>query len=74
MRMMKGHKWELFVLQLSFIGWGILSLLTLGILGVFYVDPYRHATLAAYYENLKEESIHSGMIMEEEFLGSELIA
>ena len=43
-RMMQGQKWKAFVLDLSFIGWNILSALTLGILGIFYVQPYMDAT------------------------------
>lgn len=50
--MMEGHKWNAFVLELSFLGWEILSLLTVGILGIFYVNPYRHMTKAALYERL----------------------
>ena len=46
---MRGHKWELFVLELSFLGWSILSLLTLGILGL-WVTPYRAATVANFYD------------------------
>ena len=49
-RMMTGQKWRAFVLDLSFIGWNILSALTLGILGIFYVQPYMDATHAALYE------------------------
>lgn len=52
-RMMQGQKWEAFVLDLSFIGWNILSALTLGILGIFYVQPYMDATHAALYEALR---------------------
>lgn len=52
-RMMKGQKWRSFVLDLSFIGWNILSALTLGILGIFYVQPYIDATHAALYEALR---------------------
>ena len=52
-RMMQGQKWKAFVLDLSFIGWNILSALTLGILGIFYVQPYMHATHAALYEALR---------------------
>ncbi|MBQ2438153.1 MAG: DUF975 family protein [Clostridia bacterium] len=51
--MMKGHKWELFVLDLSFIGWILLEILTLGILGLFYVNPYIFSTHAAFYEEVK---------------------
>lgn len=52
-RMMMGQKWKAFVLDLSFIGWNILSALTLGILGIFYVQPYMDATHAALYETLR---------------------
>lgn len=52
-RMMTGQKWRAFVLDLSFIGWNILSALTLGILGIFYVQPYMDATQAALYEALR---------------------
>jgi len=51
--MMHGNKWKAFVLDLSFLGWNILSLLTLGILGIFYVYPYEFMTDAALYEALR---------------------
>ena len=51
-RLMRGNKWKAFVLDLSFIGWWILSALTLGLLAVFYVGPYYSATSAALYEEL----------------------
>lgn len=54
--MMKGHKWELFVLDLSFIGWILLDIITLGILGLFYVNPYIYSTHAAFYEELKAQT------------------
>ncbi|MGI6754556.1 MAG: DUF975 family protein [Atopobiaceae bacterium] len=50
--LMDGNKWQAFVLDLSFIGWEILSGLTLGILEVFYVAPYRMQTNAALYTKL----------------------
>ena len=52
--MMKGHKWELFVLQLSFIGWILLSLLSLGI-GLLWVIPYMQVAEAHFYEDVKAE-------------------
>ncbi|WP_226799594.1 DUF975 family protein [Carnobacterium mobile] len=52
-RLMDGHKWEYFILQLSFIGWGLLSLLTLGI-GFLWLNPYMNATYAAFYDNLSQ--------------------
>ena len=51
--MMQGHKWNAFVLQLSFLGWDILSGMTLGLLNVFYVAPYKMLTDAALYQKLK---------------------
>lgn len=54
--LMKGHKWDLFVLHLSFIGWILLSMLTCGILTVFYVGPYMQmAQLIWYEENIKQK-------------------
>ena len=52
-KLMKGNKWKTFVLDLSFIGWELLSLCTCGLLSVFYVDPYRLQTDAALYEAIK---------------------
>ena len=52
-QMMDGHKWRTFVLDLSFLGWNILSALTFGLLGVFYVNPYRQCTNAELYRELK---------------------
>ena len=52
-QMMNGHKWKTFVLDLSFLGWNILSALTFGLLGVFYVNPYRQCTNAEPYRELK---------------------
>ncbi len=56
MEMTNGHKGEIFVLILSFIGWWILSALTFGILAVFYTGPYMSASLAGIYEELKEKA------------------
>jgi hypothetical protein len=50
--MMMGNKWKAFVLDLSFLGWHILSVFTVGILELFYVAPYVYATNAALYEAL----------------------
>ena len=53
--MMRGHKWQLFLLDLSFIGWILLSLLTFGILFI-YVIPYMQAARAEFYRTLKGEN------------------
>lgn len=50
-QMMKGHKGHLFILDLSFIGWHLLAILTFGI-GYLWLKPYITATKAAFYENL----------------------
>lgn len=51
--MMNGHKGQLFLLHLSFIGWLILSIFTFGILYIFYVRPYMMSAEARFYETLK---------------------
>lgn len=54
MKLMDGHKGELFWLFLTFIGWGILCILTLGI-GYFWLAPYMQASMAQFYEEVKAE-------------------
>lgn len=51
--MMRGNKWRAFVLDLSFLGWHLLSLITVGLAGIFYAFPYRNMTNAALYEFLR---------------------
>ena len=53
-KMMEGHKWQLFCLHFSFIGWILLSILTLGIL-LLWIVPYMQVSEAKFYENLKAE-------------------
>ena len=45
-RLMDGHKWHTFVLDLSFIGWGILTGITCGICGLLIQNPYQAMTNA----------------------------
>ena len=54
MAMMEGHKMEYFCLTLSFIGWILLSILTLGI-GLLWVSPYMATAMAHFYEYVKED-------------------
>lgn len=49
--MMRGNRFRLFCLQLSFIGWMILSALTLGI-GDLWLNPYRQTAVAAFYREV----------------------
>ena len=51
---MKGYKMDYFVLILSFLGWALLMLFTLGI-GYFWLIPYMQVTMCNFYNNLKEE-------------------
>lgn len=51
--MMKGHKWELFVLELSFLGWGIVGAMCLGV-GTLWVSAYMEAAHAQFYESIKQ--------------------
>lgn len=52
----KGHKWELFVLDLSFIGWMIVGGLLFGV-GTLWVAAYRQQTLANFYYSLKGPAV-----------------
>ena len=61
-QMMEGQKWEAFVLDLSFIGWNILSVFTCGILSVLYVEPYYQATIAEMYSFNKMRAYQQGFI------------
>jgi uncharacterized membrane protein len=58
-RMMQGHKMELFMLDLSFIGWYILGGLAFGV-GVFLVHPYKDATEAQFYMTLRSAYVTAG--------------
>lgn len=56
MRIMEGHKMDLFVLQLSFIPWILLTSVTCGLAGI-YVIPYMTQTVANFYLAIKDEKI-----------------
>lgn len=53
--LMRGHKWDLFVLDLSFIGWILLAMLTGGI-GIFFLLPYIEAAHAEFYRELTDKA------------------
>lgn len=55
-KMMDGHKWECFKLEMSYIGWVILGGLTFGLTEILYSNPYRVATITEYYANLRRLS------------------
>ena len=59
--MTKGHKWDLFVLQLSFILWYIGTICTCGLLSI-YLSPYMQATMTEAYYKLKAEAVANGSV------------
>ena len=62
---MNGEKWRTFVLQLSFIGWDLLTILTFGI-GGYFLAPYKETTYAELYAALRQKAIAGGIATEEE--------
>lgn len=54
-KMMEGHKMQLFLLDLSFFGWVLLSILTLGI-GFLWLTPYQESAHIKFYEDLKSKA------------------
>lgn len=55
-KMMKGHKWECFVCELSFLNWMIINIFTLGLLDILYLNPYRTAFFCEYYADIRKEA------------------
>ncbi len=53
-RMMKGHRWEYFVLNVTFIPWYLLAAFTIGVSDMLYAVPYRIAVYTEYYTHLRE--------------------
>ena len=54
-QMMKGNKWAAFVLDLSFIGWSLLGIITFGLVNIFFAGPYQYLTQSQLYFRLKEQ-------------------
>lgn len=65
--MTRGHKFDMFVLDLSFIGWYILGALAFGI-GIIFVLPYQNATAAELYLVLRRNALDSGFCNYEDLL------
>ena len=61
-RMMDGQKMETFILDLSFLGWYLLSAVTCGLLAIFYVNPYVQASFAEMYTFNKQKAYQEGYI------------
>ncbi len=70
MRTTQGEKWEIFVLELSFIGWYLLGALACGV-GILFVQPYHEATRAELYGALRFKAISEGIADRSE-IGAEL--
>lgn len=60
-RMMKGHKWECFVADCSFLGWYLLNLITFGLSGIFYSNGYNAAFFAEYYVYVRSMAKTTGI-------------
>lgn len=67
-QMMKGQKWRAFTLDLSFVGWRILGLLTVGLLNIFYVNAYYTGTKTEYYMDLRADAVLNGKPKNELFI------
>lgn len=59
-RMMKGEKWRVFLLDLSFLPWNCLSMLTAGIAGYLFVNPYKGFANAQLYKVLRKKALEEG--------------
>ncbi len=68
-RMMYGHKMDLFIAMLSFVGWELVSALTMNILHVLYVGPYMELTFAGIYDEIKRLALENGAVTMEELTG-----
>ena len=65
-KMTKGYKMDIFVAELSFLGWILLSALTFGILQIVHVGPYMNLTFSGIYEELKQNALANGTVKPEE--------
>lgn len=71
-KMMKGHKWECFALELSFLGWELLGILTIGLSDIFFTAPYKVAVMGEYYAELRrlcqEKGLDNGKLLNDRYL------
>lgn len=66
---MNGEKWNVFVFDLSFIGWAFLGFITCGLSQIFYLSPYTMASEAELYAKLREKALADRIAMPEELPG-----
>ena len=67
-KLTSGHKLDLFVLDLSFIGWDILSFFTFGLLPIFFLTPYRGLTFAGVYTEYEKNMVGTDVDLQSEIL------
>ncbi len=63
--LMNGNKWKAFCFDLSFFGWFLLSIITCGLVGVFYVMPYYNCSCAELYKAIRDERSISPVVAEQ---------
>ena len=66
-RITYGYKAELFVFDLSFLGWSLAAAVTCGVLGIAYVNPYYSTAHAGVYDTLKFNAFQRGAVRPEDF-------
>lgn len=71
-KMMKGHKWQCFVFELTFLGWDLLGLFTVGLSDILFTSPYKVASFCEYYVQLravaKEQDIENSGKLNDRYL------
>ena len=65
-KMMDGYKWELFKIDCTMFGWTLLSMITLGLVGIFFSNPYRASIHAEVYIALRRKAKLEGLEYAEE--------
>ena len=60
-RMTKGHKMDIFIIDLTLLGWFLLGIFTLGITNIFFTNPYRIAVYSELYAHLRKEAIKANI-------------
>lgn len=60
--LMDGNKWDCFVLSFSFIGWNLLAIFTMGLLNIFFINPYMQATFVEFFSQIRLDALAKGNI------------
>ena len=68
-RITRGRKMQIFVMELSFVGWLLLSGLTFGILQIVHVGPYMNLSLAGLYVGFLKDALEDGTVRAAELQG-----